>query len=153
MTIRKAIFATASVCLLITIALAAGGVPDLPMWAIGVTPGTAQASKALVLDSNSDIDILSSSNVAITAAGSTLSGATLLTKTVNVVTTGVTGSTGVRVNTLPFRRQIVMNADAAHDLLVYPNTVSQDLGAGVGVPVTLGATQSAEFVVAIIFTE
>ena len=84
-------------------------------------------------------------NVAVTAAGSNSAGATLLTRQINLVTAGGSGS-GVRLPTAVGGERIVVRNNLAVDIIVYPTTGGQLNNSGTNNGVTLAASSALEYI-------
>lgn len=84
-------------------------------------------------------------NVAVTSAGTTQAGATLLTRQINLVTAGSSGS-GVRLPTAVGGERIVVRNNLGVDIIVYPTPGGQLNNSGTNNGVTLAASSALEYI-------
>lgn len=84
-------------------------------------------------------------NVAVTSAGTTQAGATLLTRQINLVTAGGSGS-GVRLPTAVGGERIVVRNNLTVDIIVYPTSGGQLNNGGTNNGVTLAASSALEYI-------
>lgn len=84
-------------------------------------------------------------NVAVTSAGTTQAGATLLTRQINLVTAGAAGS-GILLPLAVGGERIVVRNNLAVDIIVYPSSGGQLNNAGTNTGVTLAASSGLEYI-------
>ena len=109
-----------------------------------ITSNTLAATTANITGNITSDFIILSVNNAVTAAGSDQSTATLITKSINVLTTVPSGS-GVKLPAAVEGLRVIIRNSTSTAALVYPNTDASIEPALPNFPYTLNATTSMEF--------